>query len=665
MANNTVYPYGTGGQMPSGIPIVDDLTTGGADKALSAQQGVVLLDLINDDKHVEITMHTFRGQGTTGVSWTPKLVAGHHYQLRLSDTSWAVSQLGTNDYKFILGYNASGTSTYITRLKRDETVNEYYSFTAVQNDNYIFGFRGNTGVSVYYELTDLDGYDYVDVQFGYKTVIPEVEYGRLSDAGWFTEMLGSVGSTNVVYDNRYFKRTPQFISLVGVKKFKVSCSASLYILPIWYSKSFEWVGSGVDIEASSILYSSITANVEMELTTPEGAEYVRFCFGTASSGAQSTTTLGSFEFKVSGTFMPDCITKNPKSPDNDGYGYYQHIAVLVNTTNPNSTDTQTDNVQDTQSLVYDHGVLALPRTYSPFGKPTRLIIYCHGAGAAYTIVSRRFHSFDVNYWLSEGYAVMDIGGDPFTDNDVHGYVPQARQSYMAAYNWLIKNYNIYPDGIFLGGKSMGGGMTFELLNSTIPVIASCAVVPVCNYVWWWTYMNSTRRSYVATHLGFVGTAPSWTSNSPMSSAEWNYIKGNSDKWRMYDPFTRMIMNPPTVDEMFTGTNLSASTSLPTQDEEAIWAGRTAKAKAPIKIFVATDDTIVPPERNGKFMFTMLKNGGSIVEYRQFTSGGHYIDNVSSGGQAVDYVNSYGETIEDVPVVFVEALNFWRRYELLF
>lgn len=42
MANSTVYPYGTGGSLPASIGIINDLTTGGADKALSAQQGVVL-----------------------------------------------------------------------------------------------------------------------------------------------------------------------------------------------------------------------------------------------------------------------------------------------------------------------------------------------------------------------------------------------------------------------------------------------------------------------------------------------------------------------------------------------------------------------------------------------------------------------------------------------
>lgn len=42
MANKTVYPYGTEGTLPSSIGIINDLETGGVDKALSAEQGVVL-----------------------------------------------------------------------------------------------------------------------------------------------------------------------------------------------------------------------------------------------------------------------------------------------------------------------------------------------------------------------------------------------------------------------------------------------------------------------------------------------------------------------------------------------------------------------------------------------------------------------------------------------
>lgn len=39
MANKTVYPYGTEGRLPSSIGLVNDLITGGVDKALTAEQG--------------------------------------------------------------------------------------------------------------------------------------------------------------------------------------------------------------------------------------------------------------------------------------------------------------------------------------------------------------------------------------------------------------------------------------------------------------------------------------------------------------------------------------------------------------------------------------------------------------------------------------------------
>ena len=41
MANTTVYPFGEG-QMPSGIGVINDMTTGGVDKALSAEQGKII-----------------------------------------------------------------------------------------------------------------------------------------------------------------------------------------------------------------------------------------------------------------------------------------------------------------------------------------------------------------------------------------------------------------------------------------------------------------------------------------------------------------------------------------------------------------------------------------------------------------------------------------------
>lgn len=65
MANTTIYPYGTNGQLPSSIGVINDLTTGGADKALSAEMGKEIkrnylnaLDEITTPESVETTAVT-------------------------------------------------------------------------------------------------------------------------------------------------------------------------------------------------------------------------------------------------------------------------------------------------------------------------------------------------------------------------------------------------------------------------------------------------------------------------------------------------------------------------------------------------------------------------------------------------------------------------------
>lgn len=75
MANKTVYPFGTGGQLPSSIGIINDLTTGGADKALSAEMGKAIGNTIYPTIQVGIDVLQF---------------GSHSYTLG-SDKKWGVS----------------------------------------------------------------------------------------------------------------------------------------------------------------------------------------------------------------------------------------------------------------------------------------------------------------------------------------------------------------------------------------------------------------------------------------------------------------------------------------------------------------------------------------------------------------------------------------------
>lgn len=49
MANQTIYPYGTGGSLPASVGIINDLITGGSDKALSAEMGKYLGNLVGEN----------------------------------------------------------------------------------------------------------------------------------------------------------------------------------------------------------------------------------------------------------------------------------------------------------------------------------------------------------------------------------------------------------------------------------------------------------------------------------------------------------------------------------------------------------------------------------------------------------------------------------------
>lgn len=58
MANQTVYPFGPGGQLPSGIAIADDLNTRSANITLSAKQGAILGDTVFGREEATIVVST-------------------------------------------------------------------------------------------------------------------------------------------------------------------------------------------------------------------------------------------------------------------------------------------------------------------------------------------------------------------------------------------------------------------------------------------------------------------------------------------------------------------------------------------------------------------------------------------------------------------------------
>lgn len=139
-----------------------------------------------------------------------------------------------------------------------------------------------------------------------------------------------------------------------------------------------------------------------------------------------------------------------------------------------------------EQIYHDSGFLVLPDSYQESGKPTRLIINCHGAGGTVsTDDSQVEHQALTQYLVTNGYAIMDVNGLPeeyakINDIDIRNNIgsPIAIRSYVNAYNYCINTYNLYPE-VFVHGGSMGGiSSTNLVLSGLIPVIAHSAFCPV-------------------------------------------------------------------------------------------------------------------------------------------------------------------------------------------
>ena len=337
------------------------------------------------------------------------------------------------------------------------------------------------------------------------------------------------------------------------------------------------------------------------------------------------------------------------------------LTTVVNVGSKNSFVEETSSLQDKDEFLRDFGLLKLPKQYSNVGKPTRLIIFCHGSAIHYAKEQYEFtteqYGMDPNFWLSEGYAVMDVEGNPFNRFIPHKQIPQAYQAYLQAYKWVVQTFNICKDGVFLGGRSMGAGMAYEIMaHNDIPVIATCVFSPMSiNLFRSVNGLNATNRSFVMDKVGINYSG--WSSSNPMTKGEVNALKENFKRFAIISPFWKLIDNLPDQSELFKYAQNSGYNS----SEEAFYSNLRIKLKTPVKIFAAYDDSTVDYRMGAKLLYNMMANAASICELRMFKSGGHAFELDNTNCMAT-YTNSFGETLYNVPVAYVEALKFWRRYE---
>lgn len=157
MANTTVYPYGTDGQLPSSVGIINDLKTGGADKALAAEQGKVLGE--RTENYIDINFSDF-GELPGSVSTTTwnntdqhshiqiKVNPGETYLIKGNAVNYSRYAFFTELAKMVAG----GTPPFVPGYGTTYFVNPNSegSFTIPDGCNYLFVALQNKASSVDY-----------------------------------------------------------------------------------------------------------------------------------------------------------------------------------------------------------------------------------------------------------------------------------------------------------------------------------------------------------------------------------------------------------------------------------------------------------------------------------------------------------------------------------
>ena len=281
MANKTVYPYGTGGSLPSNIGIINDLTTGGANKALSAEQGKILQnDKVSYSQNglSRIPVNISGNDNTLVSTRVNGLTAGRQYRVSLLNPDVPVSNItvGSTYIRFDISYlPVSGTSVSLVKVmcsNLSAPLADHYDITIpddIELDCVFFQFRCNRGETLNMYISE-DASSSQEEFDALKEIVGTPEFATLNLAG-VTLNVGVIRTDGTVNtENTYYRYTAPIYF------------ANDTILTVTYSGgSFSPVcqtdasGSSytplyVDTHSTSGQYTA-TVNIE-------GGSYIAFCY---------------------------------------------------------------------------------------------------------------------------------------------------------------------------------------------------------------------------------------------------------------------------------------------------------------------------------------------------------------------------------------------------
>lgn len=426
---------------------------------------------------------------------------------------------------------------------------------------------------------------------------------------------------------------------------KIAVSAAFYAF--WYPSQ----GQGYQITD----YERASDNAVYTMTVPAGIHYMRMLCVSPTYGDYHAT------LSIKRTTYTLASGRYAGRPDNGVVAFEVPINVILADTTSNTLA-----VQDNEETLTDHAILALPKNYDPDGKPTRLIIYCHGAGTHITADTTTLAAPAGNL-IKLGYAVMDVNGipDSMSDNTgLHYGAPIALQSYIKAYHWVIKRYNVTRE-VFVVGTSMGGLTSNMIVQSgSIPVIAQAGFCPVVDHFRQafclpWSNRDAQRNA-ISKLFGFVGDYTFNGSLTDLTKPEMTYYMDNIDKIIGYNPIMRGAVNWYDINpysKLTIAAVADASWQQSIAEEKVIYDKLIIHHPVPIKIWHNDDDGTVR-QRYSEYFVNAIRRGGGLAYLRRYPSGGH---NAWDNGESVQMTDVDGNAIT-VTASTYELVQWLKRFE---
>ena len=349
----------------------------------------------------------------------------------------------------------------------------------------------------------------------------------------------------------------------------------------------------------------------------------------------------------------------------------------------------------TNKNVYSTGLLQLPKNYSDNGKPVKLIIFCHSSGDYMTwntAVFSQYYADYIQYLVDEGYAVYDSFGRSSDmaikyPNNQHVFGTVDNMNCLVdGYRWVVDNYNIAKDGCYTMCKSLGGLQALNLCWSAVPVKACAGLAPALDPLSRGGGYTNSERSESAEVLEYSGDTTCLSSTIQLTSgytipdmsvgsAYRTLMEANKKKWIGYLPMWNGLTDSDIDDllewtyaDMQSGatevTDKGIAPDIMKGDQNATnWENLHRTCRSAIKIWSAPDDTDVPYSIEQNFIKT-LTNGNCIAELRAMPSGtgGHHAVDYDANALKQSGVTKIGVTYTDIPTAYVEAVEFFRRFD---